>query len=80
MTVHTIVEDAALPAGWLGVQMRRLQRLLDLQREHQGSLNPSGRRLINHAIFATYLECVDSGGGDMARAILRGERLHVAGG
>ena len=63
------------PAGWLGAQLRRLRRLLDLQREHSENLNPGGRRLLNHAIFVTYIECVDSGGCDMARDILRGDRI-----
>ena len=38
------------PAGWLGAQLRRLQRLLDLQGEHSENLNPGGRRLLNHDI------------------------------
>ncbi len=44
------------PPGWLGAQLRRLQRLLDLQLEHSENLNPGGRRLLNHAIFVTYVE------------------------
>mgnify|MGYP001315787395 CR=1 FL=1 len=63
------------PAGWLGAQLRRLQRLLDLQQAHSENLNPDGRRLLNHAIFVTYIDCVDSGGADMAREILRGDRI-----
>ena len=65
------------PAGWLGTQIRRLERLIDLQREHSANLNHSGRRLLNHAIFVTYVECRDSGGRDMALASLDGERLEV---
>lgn len=68
-------EIVALPPGWLGFQMRRLQRLLDLEHDHTDHLNSSGRRLLSHAIFVTYLECRDSGGGDMARAVLKGDRL-----
>ena len=64
------------PAGWLGAQLRRLQRLLELQQAHSKSLNPGGRRLLNHAIFVTYIDCVDSGGADMAREVLRGARVH----
>lgn len=72
------MEDAATPpAEWLGAQIRRLERLLDLQREHSANLNHSGRRLLNHAIFVTYVECRESGGRDMALAILDGERLEV---
>ena len=63
------------PPGWLGAQLRRLQRLLDLHLEHSENLNPGGRRLLNHAIFVTYVDCVDSGGSDAAREILRGDRI-----
>ena len=63
------------PPGWLGAQLRRLQRLRDLQLEHSENLNPGGRRLLNHAIFVTYVDCVDSGGSDAAREILRGDRI-----
>lgn len=63
------------PAGWLGAQLRRLQRLLDLQQAHSENLNPGGRRLLNHAIFVTYIDCVDSGGADMAHEVLHGDRI-----
>ncbi len=61
----------ALPRGWLGVQLQRLDRLLALQDAHGPDLNGNGRQLLHHAIFATYVECRDLGGAEVAASILR---------
>lgn len=63
-------EPAAGPAGWLGLQLRRLERLVDLQQAHCEQLNPQGRRLLSHAIFVTYVDCRELGGEALAARLI----------
>jgi len=53
--------------------LRGLQRLHDLERDHIDHLNPSGRRLLLHSTFIRYLEAIDVGVKDQAKAILDGK-------
>ena len=63
-------KEPALPEGWLEHQLRRLQRLVDLRTAHAEQLNDSGRRLLQRAIFSTYVECRDLGVAEIAHAVL----------
>lgn len=65
-------EEPALPEGWLEHQLRRLQRLVDLRTVHAEQLNDSGRRLLQRAIFSTYVECRELGVTEIARGVLSG--------
>ncbi len=59
-----------VPEGWLDTQLQRLQRLVDLQAAQTAQLNAQGRRLLQRAIFATYIECRDLGISATARAVI----------
>lgn len=61
---------APLPGGWLGQQLQRLQRLLALRDAHAAHLNDEGRRLLDHAIFTTFVDCRELGGEILAAALL----------
>ena len=61
---------APLPGGWLGQQLQRLQRLLALRDAHATHLNDEGRRLLDHAIFTTFVDCRDLGGEALASSLL----------
>ena len=54
-----------------GVYLRRLQRLLDLRKNHEGQLNFEGMRLIDKSIYATYCDCVSVGALEAAQEVLR---------
>jgi len=54
-----------------GVYLRRLQRLLDLRRNHEGQLNFEGMRLIDKSIYATYCDCVSVDASEAAQEVLR---------
>src|SRR4030042_4553885 len=43
------------------VFLRRLRRLLELRRNHEGELNCEGIRLLDRSIYATYCDCVSVG-------------------
>ena len=62
--------SAPLPGGWLGQQLQRLQRLLALRDAHVSHLNDEGRRLLDHAIFTTFVDCRELGGETLAAALL----------
>ena len=62
--------SAPLPGGWLGQQLQRLQRLLALRDAHISHLNDEGRRLLDHAIFTTFVDCRELGGETLAAALL----------
>lgn len=61
---------APLPGGWLGQQLQRLQRLMALRDAHATHLNDEGRRLLDHAIFTTFVDCRDLGGEQLASSLL----------
>lgn len=63
------------PPGYLADQLVRLERLLDLQREHKDELNQEGYRLLNHAVFTTFIECREYGGEEMALALISGRKV-----
>ena len=68
------VGDAVVEgAGWETALLQRLERLCALESAHQASLNDEGRHLIRHAIFATFVECRDSGIGPAAAKLLEEE-------
>ena len=54
-----------------GVYLRRLQRLLQLRKNHEGQLNIEGMRLIDKSIYATYCDCVSVGALEAAQEVLR---------
>jgi hypothetical protein len=59
-----------LLGGWLGQQLQRLQRLLALRDAHATHLNDEGRRLLDHAIFTTFVDCRELGGEQLASSLL----------
>ena len=65
-----LAATAPLPGGWLGQQLQRLQRLLALRDSHASHLNDEGRRLLDHAIFTTFVDCRELGGEALAAALL----------
>jgi len=65
-----IAASRPLPGGWLGQQLQRLQRLLALRDVHATLLNDEGRRLLDHAIFTTFVDCRELGGEGLASALL----------
>jgi hypothetical protein len=71
-------EGAPPPGGWLGQQLDRLQRLLALRDAHEAHLNDEGRRLLDHAIFTTFVDCRDLGGEARAAALLAPSAEHAA--
>ena len=71
-------EGAPPPGGWLGQQLDRLQRLLALRDAHEAHLNDEGRRLLDHAIFTTFVDCRDLGGEARASALLAPAAEHAA--
>jgi len=54
-----------------GVYLRRLQRLLQLRKNHEGQLNLEGLRLLDKSIYATYCDCVSVGAPEPAQEVLR---------
>jgi hypothetical protein len=64
------VATAPLPGGWLGQQLQRLQRLQLLRDAHAPQLNEEGRRLLDHAIFTTFVDCRELGAESLAAAML----------
>lgn len=54
-----------------GVYLRRLQRLLQLRKNHEGQLNFEGIRLIDKSIYATYCDCLSVGALEAAQEVLR---------
>ena len=65
-----VAASKPLPGGWLGQQLQRLQRLLALRDAHLTHLNDEGRRLLDHAIFTTFVDCRELGGEVLASALL----------
>lgn len=53
------------------VYLRRLRRLLQLRKNHEGQLNFVGIRLLDKSIYATYCDCVSVGALDAAQEVLR---------
>jgi hypothetical protein len=54
-----------------GVYLRRLQRLLQLRKNHEGQLNFDGIRLLDKSIYATYCDCISVGALEAAQEVLR---------
>jgi len=50
--------------------LRRLVHLVTLRRQSQ-NLPPQSRRMLDHAIFSTYVDCLDQGVGATAQAIVQ---------
>jgi hypothetical protein len=73
MDVTPLTEIPASVSGEAlrALQLRRLERLLRLRRQHEHDLNRQGLRLIDRAVFAAYCDCRDAGAGDDARHVLR---------
>jgi len=61
-----------------GVYLRRLQRLLQLRKNHEGQLNFDGIRLIDKSIYATYCDCVSVGTLEAAQEVLRRSTVALA--
>ena len=57
---------------WPALYLQRLGRLLALETAHAGQLNARGRRLLQHAIFTTYVDCRGLGWGAAAMGLLAG--------
>jgi hypothetical protein len=57
--------------GLQGIYLRRLQRLLQLRKNHEGQLNFDGTRLLDKSIYATYCDCVSVGALEAAQEVLR---------
>jgi hypothetical protein len=51
--------------------LRRLQRLLQLRKSHEGQLNFEGTRLLDKCIYATYCDCVAVDSLEAAQEVLR---------
>lgn len=47
------------------------RRILRLRKEQLGNLNETGRRLLDRAGFAVYIDCLDSGQGWEAMQVLK---------
>ena len=62
------------PTALRAIYLQRLQRLLQLRRQHEEELNPQGMRLLDHSVFAAYCDCRDVGAEQEAQAILREPR------
>jgi hypothetical protein len=60
-----------------GVYLRRLQRLLQLRKNHEGQLNLEGLRLLDKSIYATYCDCVSVGAPEAAQEVLRRSTVTV---
>jgi hypothetical protein len=54
-----------------GVYLRRLRRLLQLRKNHEGQLNFEGIRLLDKSIYATYCDCLAVGAPEAAQEVLR---------
>lgn len=54
-----------------GVYLRRMQRLLQLRKNHEGQLNIDGLRLLDKSIYATYCDCISVGAVEAAQEVLR---------
>jgi hypothetical protein len=54
-----------------GIYLRRLRRLLQLRRDHEGQLNSEGIRLLDRSIYATYCDCINVGAPEAAQEVLR---------
>ena len=61
-----------------GVYLRRLQRLLQLRKNHEGQLNFEGIRLIDKSIYATYCDCGSVGALEAAQEVLRQSTVALA--
>jgi hypothetical protein len=61
-----------------GVYLRRLQRLLQLRKNHEGQLNFEGIRLIDKSIYATYCDCVSVDALEAAQEVLRRSTVALA--
>ena len=62
-----------------GVYLRRLRRLLQLRKNHEGQLNFDGLRLLDKSIYATYCDCVAVGAPEAAQEVLRRSSLPLPG-
>ena len=70
--------QAVVPADWPEAQLKRLQRLVELRAAHDATLNDHGRRLLQQAIFSTYVDLRDTGAEDDAQSILTQSMLDAA--
>lgn len=50
--------------------LRRFERLLRLRDAHAAELNDQGLQLLDRSIFAAFVDCRDTGCGDLARELL----------
>ncbi len=57
----------------------RLERLIRLRRDFERDLNSLGVRLLDRSIYATFRDCVDSGGSRKARVLMDGLRAALEG-
>jgi hypothetical protein len=53
------------------VYLRRLRRLLQLRKDHEGQLNRDGLLLLDKSIYATNCDCITVGGGEEASRIIQ---------
>jgi len=60
-----------------GIFLRRLRRLLQLRRNHEGQLNYEGTRLLDRSIYATYCDCTSVGALGAAQEAIRRSSLTV---
>lgn len=54
-----------------GIYLRRLRRLLQLRKSHEGQLNNEGLRLLDRSIYATYCDCMSVGAPEAAQEAIR---------
>lgn len=66
--LEAAIEQA--PAELAQERFQRLERLVCLRDMHADELNDEGRRLLQHAIFTTYMDCRDLGMAESADAIV----------
>ena len=60
-----------VPAELAQERFQRLERLVCLRDAHDDELNEEGRRLLQRAIFTTYLDCRELGMVEIVDAIVR---------
>lgn len=50
--------------------VKRLSRLIKVRKQYGEDLNSTGAQLIDRAIYATYQDCVEHGGGQEALVLM----------
>lgn len=51
-------------------KLRQLERLTRMIHDYREDLNPLGMRLLRRAHNAVYVDCIDAGAGNAARAMM----------